>query len=113
MLKTKIFDAIDVKTREVKVPEWNVTLFVRSMSGTDRARFKAIADRLQKEGKEADADSWLLILTAVDEQGNRIFSDEDFEKLNSKSATVLTHVAKEALIVNGLLPESIDEAKKN
>jgi hypothetical protein len=113
MLKTKIFDAIDRKLRHVHVKEWDVTLYLHSMTGAERARFKQIADKLQKEGKEADADTWLLILTACDEQGNRIFSDEDFERLNSKSATVLTHVAKEALIVNGLLPDSIDEAKKN
>lgn len=113
MIKDKIFATQDRKRRKVYVPEWETVIFVQSMTGAERARFKALTDKLNKEGNEALADTWLVLFTAVDEQGNRVFSDEDFAALNNKSASILTHIAKEALIVNGLLPESIEEAKKN
>lgn len=113
MIKDKIFAAADRKRRKVDVPEWEAEIFVQSMTGTERARFKTLTEKLNKDGREAEADTWLVLYTATDEQGNRVFSDEDFARLNDKSASILTHIAKEALIVNGLLPESIEEAKKN
>ena len=113
MLKDSIFAAVDIKTREVKVEEWGVSLFVSSMSGVDRAKFNSLTDTLTKEGKESEGDTWLVILTACDDKGNKVFDASDFDRLNSKSAAVITKIAKEALIVNGLLPESVSEAKKN
>jgi hypothetical protein len=113
MIKDKIFATQDRKRRKVDVTEWETAIFVQSMTGAERARFKALTDKLNREGNEALADTWLVIYTATDEAGYPIFTDEDFAALNNKSASVLTHIAKEALIVNGLLPESIEEAKKN
>lgn len=113
MLRDNIFSAIDVKTRKVEVEEWGVTLYVRTMSGHNRASFNQMASQLEKQNRSADADTWLVILTACDENGNLVFTHEDFEKLNQKSYAAITKVAREALVVNGLLPDAISEAKKN
>lgn len=113
MLKNQIFKAQDVKLEAVEVPEWGVTLHVKTLSGAERAKLRSISDALSKSGRESEADTHLLILSACDAQGNKVFNDNDFTALNEKNASVITRVAMAALKVNGLGEQAVEEAKKN
>jgi hypothetical protein len=112
-LKDIILAAPDIRTRKVDVPEWNCTLHVKNMTGTERTKFRTLSDKLEKDGKSNDADTWLVVYSASDEAGNRVFADSDFAALNNKDASILTRIAKEALIVNGLVAEAVDIEKKD
>lgn len=111
MTKDQLFKIHDITVAPV-VCEWG-TVHVKSMSGADRSRFKTITDDLVKRGHEADADTWLVIFTLSDEAGNRLLADADFGLVNERSASVLSVVATAALRHNGLLPEAIEDSKKN
>ena len=111
MTKDQLFKIHDITVSSVAC-EWG-EVHVKSMSGADRSRFKSITDVLVKNGHEADADTWLVIFTLCDEAGNRLLSDGDFALVNERSASVLSVVATAALRHNGLLPEAIEDAKKN
>lgn len=113
MLKNQIFAAQDTKVEECDVPEWGVKLHLRTLSGADRAKLRAAVDRLEKQHREAEADTYLVLLCASDPNGNPVFTDADFDQLNSKSATVLSRVAAAALKLNGLGVQGIEDAKKN
>lgn len=113
MLKNQIFKAQDCKLEAVEVEEWGVTLYVKTLSGSERAKLRSITDHLTKSGRESEADTHLLILSACDAQGNKVFADSDFAALNEKNASIITRVAMAALRVNGLGEQAVEDAKKN
>jgi hypothetical protein len=55
----------------------------------------------------------LLVRCLADENGNRIFSDEEFEALGSKSAKVIDKLFAIAQKVNGIGQEDVDDLTKN
>lgn len=55
----------------------------------------------------------LVALTIVDEEGNRIFSQQDVNLLGKKSALALNRVFEVAQRLNGLKPEDVEELTKN
>jgi hypothetical protein len=55
----------------------------------------------------------LVALTVVDEDGNRIFSDEDAEALGKKSAAALDRIFAVAQRLSGLRPEDVEELAGN
>jgi hypothetical protein len=111
MNKEDIFAIVDVVIRPVEVKEWNKTVYVKSMNGTDRAKFCFINAGLQKADKGIESDTWLVLFGMCDMAGNRVFADSDFDRLNNMNASVISKIAREALIVNGLLNEQVEEAK--
>jgi hypothetical protein len=53
----------------------------------------------------------LVALCAVDQDGKRLFTAKDVEKLSSKAGTALEKIMAAALRFNRLTSDSIDEAK--
>lgn len=111
-IKDTILKAIDVQLHPVEVPEWNCTVYVRAMTGGERASFfrdYKQADRTDDTGKLIVT---LLVKTLCDDQGKRIFADNEGELLAGKSGTVLERIWSEAVKANRLAPEDVADAKK-
>lgn len=113
MLKNTIFAALDARTEPVEVPEWGVTLYVKTMTGSERAAFITKAEDARKSNNPLDAVAWLVVMTAAEANGQRLFSDDDFGKVNGKSANVLDRISTASAKLNGLTDGAVDEAKKN
>ena len=113
MLKTKIFSTIDIKTQAVDVPEWGVTVHVKTLTGTERAALFAKFEELKKRHAEIDSVVWLVLFGTTDEQGNRLFDDADFPLLAAKSAPALDRIAQAVNKMNGFDAQAVDDAKKN
>jgi hypothetical protein len=81
----------------VAVPEWGLTVWVRSMSGADREAFD---EQVVKDPHKV----WLrlVVLCACDETGARLFPDSDTDAVKDKSAVALERIAKAASIASGL-----------
>jgi hypothetical protein len=97
------------------VPEWGITVFITTMSGTERDAFEAEIVTLR--GKKTDLNlknirAKLLVRTIVDESGQRIFSDADAGELGKKSASVLSRLYEIAQKINGLREEDVEELGK-
>lgn len=112
-LREKILNAKDIKEELVKIEEWDVEVIVKSMTGLERANFLK-----NSAGKDGSFDfeklyPQLVIATTFDpETGEKLFSKEDRDILNSKSAGAIEKIAKIALKMSGLGDDSMDDIKK-
>lgn len=112
-LKNKIISTADIKTAPVEVPEWDCTLFVKTLTGTERAAFFRKAEECRKNHAETDVVVHLVILTACDEHGVRLFNDADFAALSEKNVFAIDRVATAAGKLNGFDRDAVEDAKKN
>lgn len=110
-LRDKIFDAKDIQIEMVEIPEWDVTVEVRGMSGADRA---LIYSALSSDGGDINAAELFaetVIATAYDpETGARIFEPGDKTALMEKSAQAVDRVAKAGLRLSGMEGETSQDA---
>jgi hypothetical protein len=119
LTREAILGAEDLAREEVQVPEWGGSLFVRSMTGTDRDAWEqSLVPSEGKGGKVGKADvrnirARLVALCAVDEAGQRLFTDADVQALGAKNAVALDRCARVAQRLNGLTPEALEDAKGN
>lgn len=114
-LRKSILAAEDIRSEIVEVPEWNVKLEVRGMSGKERATF--LRRTTEPGSGEVSFEKFypeLLIATVRDpETGDPVFEAADRETLNSKSGVALERVASVAQRLSGLAGADVEEAKGN
>jgi hypothetical protein len=112
LTKSAILEAADLPHEDVSVPLWGGTVRVRTMTGQERDQFRAAiaSDEGVPLGRFSAA---LLAATCIDEDGERLFTMEDMEQLQAKSATSLDAPAAVAMRLNGLGGNSVEDAVKN
>src|SRR5690606_8056060 len=112
-LRERILSAQDIQSERVHVPEWDVEVEVRSMTGQQRA---AVLKGATVDG-EIDLEKLypiLLIETTYDpESGERIFNPADRDALNAKNSGALERIAKVAMRLSGIEPGAEDAAKND
>ncbi len=111
-----ILAANDVQFEDVPVPEWGGTVRVKAMTGRERDALEA--SMIVGKGKNANVNlnnlrAKLVARSIVDENGARVFSDEDIAALGAKSAAALTRVYEVAQHLSGITQEDVDELTKN
>ena len=115
LTRDEILARSDMPTEEVEVPEWGGTVMVYSLTGAERDAFEqACSD--QRSGRKVRIQglkALLVILCARDEAGNRLFTDEDRDTLNSKSGAALDRIYQVAARLNHLLAEDVEELVGN
>lgn len=117
-IKNKIRQSNDLSQELVEVPEWGVTVLVRSMSARQRAEFAAYIDSAQKDGGVVHSieSLWQVVLLncCFDPDTNEaVFDAEDIEWLmGEKSGIVIDRLANACLEVSGLREKAVDEAGK-
>src|SRR5690349_7103464 len=108
-----ILQAEDHKTEDVDVPEWGGTVRVRSLSGAERDAYEAHIVQVGADGSKKvnvkNLRGKLVSLTCIDEDGGRLFSDEDAEALGAKSAAALERVFDVARHLSGLTEDDVEE----
>lgn len=112
LTKSAILAASDLKHEDVPVPAWGGTVRVRVMTGMERDEFRiaVAAEGGVAIGKFSAA---LLAATCIDENGDRLFTMEDMEALQAKSASSLDAPANVAMRLNGLGGSAVADAAKN
>ena len=116
LTKEEILNVEDLPTREISISEWkNGVIRMKSLSGKDRDEFETAVQQHSK-GNSIDLRGLkvlLLSLTIVDEKNELMFTKEDLEALNSKSAKILNHLFEVAQEMNGIGEEAVEELRKN
>ncbi len=113
-IRDQIIAANDIKTELVEIPEWNVTILVKSMTGAERGQMLKAVTTKDGQVDIGKAVSDVLIFTAHDpETEERIFTLADRDLLNEKSGSAIQRAAEVGMRLSGLMPESIDEAGKD
>jgi len=116
LTREAILQADDLPRELVEVPEWGGALYVRALTGAERDAFEQSI--VETRGKNTRMNlrnirARLVALTVIDEDGNRLFSDDDVEALGRKSAAALNRVFEVAQRLSGLRPEDVEELAGN
>lgn len=114
-IRDQVRESDDIESEQITVEQWNnVTLEVRSMTGRARARmFKGISN---VDSGEVDIEKMypeIIVNTCYDpETGERVFSEEDVDWLNTKSSGALEKVARVGMRLSGMDRQAETEAGK-
>lgn len=116
--KSMFLAADDRPMERVETPEWAdagvPAVWVRTMSGVERDAFEA---ELFAGGGEkpsmANYRARLLVRCMADEQGNRLFDDDDAPAVGRKSAKVLDRLIDVARRLNGVTKADEAASVKN
>ena len=116
--KDQIYAAQDLPTERVAVPEWGGDLIVKTMTSAERDQWEEewLIWRENVNGSK-DAfrfyDAFLVSRAVVDEDGKRMFIQEDVKKLADKSAKVVGRIAEVARRLNFITLADVEAAAKN
>lgn len=109
-LREQIFSADDITKELVEVPEWGVTVEIRSMTAAERAKLGENATA----GDKTDVGLMyaLTVIASVydPETGLPVFTDQDRAAILSKNGSVVERLATKALGSSGLTEKAVDEA---
>jgi len=113
LTRDAVLAAADRPTQDVAVPEWGGTMRVRALSGTERDAFEAGIVQLRGDGSRSinvqNLRGRLVALACVDEEGQRVFTDDDMVALGDKSAAALGRVFEVAQRLSGLTDDDVTE----
>jgi hypothetical protein len=111
-LKDTIRAASDLPRESLHIPEWNVSLFVKTMTGTERDAW----EESFAKGRKVSLDkvrARLAVAVCCDENGQAIFSPDDVDWLSEKSCSALQRIFAKASKLNALSNSEMDELAKN
>lgn len=116
MLKREdILQADDLPFEDVEVPEWRGTVRVRAMTASERDRWEAMT-YLDSKGNVTtpqDIRAKLVAFCCVDEEGNRLFTEDDIASLAKKSARAMNRLWAVASRLSAVLGSDIESLAKN
>ncbi|KQQ90387.1 hypothetical protein [Massilia sp. Leaf139] len=111
--KSAILGAEDLKHEDVEVAAWGGTVRVRMMTGAERDEFRQMAAQFEDGIPPVRFASALLALTCIDEAGVRVFTLDDLEALEAKSAGSIDIPAAVSMRLNGFGAQAMASAEKN
>lgn len=112
-LKQLILSSNDRAAVAVEVPEWGCTVRIGVMTGHQRNAWSSSAFDADGNVINDNLRSRLLVHCLQDEDGRPLFNESDMEQLEAKSSLVLQRLFAQAKKINGLEPQSVDDAEKN
>lgn len=122
LTRDQILKFEDRKLQKVDVPQWGDFVYIRSLTGSERDEFEEanlVRTRDRKRGTMSydvrlqNAKVRLIAMTACDEQGNRIFNDEDVEALGKKNSAAISLLYNVSASLSGITDEDVEELLKN
>ncbi|WP_028472964.1 hypothetical protein [Nocardioides alkalitolerans] len=114
LTRDQILTSNDLPFEDVECPEWGGTVRVSTIAATLRDEYEVALARLRHEkSKSPNIRARLVALCITDENGARLFSDDDVIKLGLKSSKALDRVFDVASRLNGLTPEQAKELEGN
>lgn len=117
LTKDQILNADDLPREPVNVPEWGTgaVVYVRTMSGAERDAFEQSVLDAKRNGTTnlVNIRARLAVKVLCDEQGKRLFDDQDAEALGRKSSMVLDRVFAVAQKLNGIGPKDVEALEGN
>lgn len=108
--KDQIFAAQDLQVSYIDIPEWGGQIKVKEMSAADRIEFEK---QQSSDLKPSEMIVRLVLMTCVDDNNQRIFSNDDLQALEQKSPSILLKIFNESMKINILNSEKIEEKAEN
>jgi len=116
--KDAILAASDIPYEDVEVPEWGGTVRVRGLTGAERDAHEVKMAEARRKGVALEVvlhnfRARLVVKCLIDEQGNRLFSDDDAKVLGEKSAPVIDRLFDVARRLSGMTDDAVEQGKDN
>jgi hypothetical protein len=111
--RDEILSKAVLKRETVTVPDLGGDVVVQEMSGAQRDAWEQSLQARDKQGNLVNARAKLVVAALVNEDGTRMFSDDDVDRVGGMPFGVLDKICQVALRLNHLRPEDVEEAKKN
>lgn len=120
-LSDDILGEDDVEVEPVDIPEWHRKLWIRGLTGSERDDYEASRRQIRNAGKpnaelvliSDNARANLLVKCLVDENRDRIFTDQQAPALGMKNGKVLDRLYDVAARLSGLSDEEAEEIEGN
>lgn len=115
-------DRQDIQFADVPCPEWGdagepLVVRVRGLTAKEVDRYQSSLVSLDKKGRPqpnaGNARARLAVLGIVDDQGRRIFTDDDAGQIGDKNSAALTRVCEKIHELSGMGGDALEEAKGN
>lgn len=106
----------DANTRDVYVKEWDAWVTVKSLTGAERDEFEESIVDVQGERRRVimrNIRAKLVARTVIDQEGNRLFTNADVEKLGNKNASALDKLFSVAQELSGLSNDDVEQMAQN
>lgn len=118
LTKEQILKADRKKSIDVPVKEWGGDVRLQEMAASDRDQWENESYVLNAEGTAAKfnpkhARARLVVRCLVDENGKRMFSDDEVAAIGSLSASSVQRLFNAARKLNAISTEDIKELEKN
>lgn len=113
LTRDMILEADDLKTETVKVPEWGGEVRVRMMTAADRDVYEQRLFQSREGGTIKNIRATLAAMCLVDDEGGRMFNEDDIEILGRKSASALNRVFEAAQRLNRITDDDLEELQGN
>lgn len=113
-LRDHILEIDDLEYEPLEIPEWKCSVLIAALPGDERS--KLLQNNTLPNGKPDLVRMYpaLAIATVYDpETREPVFQLADRDRLNKKRGSALERIANVAMRLNGLLPDSFDQAVKN
>jgi hypothetical protein len=118
LTREQILKSKDRSYKDVKCPEWGGSVRVQSLSGAERDQFEeSILGQKQKDGSREvvtkNLRAKLVAMSAVDKDGNLLFSPDDVLVLGEKNAAPLDRLFSAAQKLSGISKDDVEDMVKN
>lgn len=113
LTRDSILKADDLKKQLVEVPEWGGSVYVRTLTGTERDNFEQSIIEAPGKMNMANLRARLVSKVLVDDKGQRLFTNADAVELGTKSASALDRIFTIAQKMNGMSTADVEEMVKN
>lgn len=110
--KEQILKADDLEVLTLEVPEWGGNVAMRALSASERIKWE---QDVFPNGV-VDTEKFLTALVArslIDNEGKRLFTDDEFSALSGKNPAVLGRLREAAAKLNKMGADDQKEAEKN
>lgn len=114
LTRDQILTADDLITEVVDMSEWwGGTVNVRTITGAERDTLEASIITKDGDKNMENLRAKLIVLSVVDTEGNRMFTEADFTAIGGKSAGALNRIFTVAMKLSGFSKKDVDELTEN
>lgn len=116
LTRDAILGASDIKTEDVKVPEWGGVVRVKGLTAAQRDVFESQA--MTMRGKDVSVNmagirALMASMAIIGDDGAPLFTKKDVDALGEKSGAALDRVFEAVTRLSGLSDDDVEELAGN